>query len=568
MRTTDFHLVTRKETPQDAEIISHQLMIRTGMIRKLGAGLYTWSPLGLRVLQKVENIIREEMNAVGGLEMLMPAVQPKELWQETGRIADFGDQLLAIHDRAERDYFFGPTHEEVITDFVRNEINSYKQLPINFYQIQTKFRDEIRPRFGVMRSREFIMKDAYSFHLTQESLENTYQNMKLAYTNIINRIGLDFRCVLADSGAIGGSGSQEFHVIADSGEDAIMYSDIGEYAANLEKCEAVNLLPERKDATAELEKISTPGQKTIDELCHFLSIDSIHSIKTLLVEGMEKPVALVVRGDHSLNEVKAVNLAAVAAPLRMLNDDEIKALTGADAGSIGVKDLDATIIVDRTVANMNDFVCGANENDFHYTGVNWQRDADFDSIEDLRDAMVGDPSPDGVGTLMVARGIEVGHIFQLGSKYSKAMNAVVLNEQGKSQAMEMGCYGMGVTRMVAAAIEQNHDDKGIIWPANIAPFSVAILPMNYQKSERVKRAADELYANLQAQGIEVILDDRKVRPGFMMSDFELLGIPHQVIIGDRSLDENQVEYRNRTDMESLKISRDTIESMLVEKIKA
>ena len=568
MRTTDFHLVTRKETPQDAEIISHQLMIRTGMIRKLGAGLYTWSPLGLRVLQKVENIIREEMNAVGGLEMLMPAVQPKELWQETGRIADFGDQLLAIHDRAERDYFFGPTHEEVITDFVRNEINSYKQLPINFYQIQTKFRDEIRPRFGVMRSREFIMKDAYSFHLTQESLENTYQNMKLAYTNIINRIGLDFRCVLADSGAIGGSGSQEFHVIADSGEDAIMYSDIGEYAANLEKCEAVNLLPERKDATAELEKISTPGQKTIDELCHFLSIDSIHSIKTLLVEGMEKPVALVVRGDHSLNEVKAVNLAAVAAPLRMLNDDEIKALTGADAGSIGVKDLDATIIVDRTVANMNDFVCGANENDFHYTGVNWQRDADFDSIEDLRDAMVGDPSPDGVGTLMVARGIEVGHIFQLGSKYSKAMNAVVLNEQGKSQAMEMGCYGMGVTRMVAAAIEQNHDDKGIIWPANIAPFSVAILPMNYQKSERVKRAADELYANLQAQGIEVILDDRKVRPGFMMSDFELLGIPHQVIIGDRSLDENQVEYRNRTDMESLKISRDTIESMLIEKIKA
>ncbi len=568
MRTTDFHLVTRKETPQDAEIISHQLMIRTGMIRKLGAGLYTWSPLGLRVLQKVENIIREEMNAVGGLEMLMPAVQPKELWQETGRIEDFGGQLLAIHDRAERDYFFGPTHEEVITDFVRNEINSYKQLPINFYQIQTKFRDEIRPRFGVMRSREFIMKDAYSFHLNQESLEATYQNMKKAYTNIINRIGLDFRCVLADSGAIGGSGSQEFHVIADSGEDAIMYSDIGEYAANLEKCEAVSLLSERKEASEKLEKVSTPGQKTIDELCNFLAIDSSHSIKTLLVEGTEKPVALVVRGDHSLNEVKAVNLAAVASPLRMLNDDEIKTVTGCDAGSIGVKDLDATIIVDRTVANMSDFVCGANENDFHYTGVNWQRDANFDSIEDLRDAMVGDPSPDGVGTLLVARGIEVGHIFQLGNKYSKAMNAVVLNEQGKAQAMEMGCYGMGVTRMVAAAIEQNHDDKGIIWPASIAPFSVAILPMNYQKSERVKRAADELYANLQAQGIEVILDDRKVRPGFMMSDFELLGIPHQVIIGDRSLDENQIEYRNRTDMESLKISRDTIESMLIEKIKA
>jgi prolyl-tRNA synthetase len=568
MRTTAFHLVTRKETPQDAEIISHQLMIRTGMIRKLGAGLYTWAPLGLRVLQKVENIIREEMNNSGALEMLMPAVQPKELWQETGRIDDFGGQLLAIHDRAERDYFFGPTHEEVITDFVRNEINSYKQLPINFYQIQTKFRDEIRPRFGVMRSREFIMKDAYSFHLTQESLEDTYQKMKQAYTNIISRIGLDFRCVLADSGAIGGSGSQEFHVIADSGEDAIMYSDSGDYAANLEKCEAVSLLPTRQDATQALQKVSTPGQKTIDDLSLFLGVNSDQTVKTLLVEGTEKPVALVVRGDHSLNEVKAVNLAAVASPLRMINDDEIKALTGCDAGSIGVKGLDALVIVDRTVANMSDFICGANENDFHLTGVNWERDASFDAIEDLRDAVAGDPSPDGIGTLQVARGIEVGHIFQLGNKYSKAMNAVVLNEQGKSQAMEMGCYGMGVTRMVAAAIEQNHDDKGIIWPASIAPFSVAILPMNYQKSERVKRAADELYANLQAQGVEVILDDRKVRPGFMMSDFELIGIPHQVIIGDRSLDENQVEYRNRVDMESSKINRDTIASLLVEKIKA
>ena len=568
MKTTVFHLVTRKETPQDAEIISHQLMIRTGMIRKLGAGLYTWAPLGMRVLQKVEQIIREEMNAVGGLEMLMPAVQPKELWQETGRIDDFGGQLLAIHDRAERDYFFGPTHEEVITDFVRNEVNSYKQLPINFYQIQTKFRDEIRPRFGVMRSREFIMKDAYSFHLTQESLEQTYQSMKHAYTQIIDRIGLDFRCVLADSGAIGGSGSQEFHVIADSGEDAIMYSDTGEYAANLEKCEAVSLIDERKEATEELNKVSTPGQKTIDELSDFLRVASNQTIKTLLVEGTEKPVALVVRGDHSLNEIKAVNLNAVASPLRMLNDEEIKALTGCDAGSIGVMGLNATVIVDRTVANMSDFICGANENDFHLTGVNWGRDANFDSVEDLRDAMVGDPSPDGVGVLLEARGIEVGHIFQLGNKYSTAMNAVVLNEQGKSQAMEMGCYGMGVTRMVAAAIEQNHDDKGIIWPANIAPFQVAILPMNYLKSERVKRAADELYENLKAQGVEVILDDRKVRPGFMMSDFELLGIPHQVIIGDRSLDENQVEYRNRTDMESLKISRDTIESILVEKIKA
>lgn len=568
MRTTAFHLVTRKETPQDAEIVSHQLMVRAGLIRKLGAGLYTWSPLGMRVLQKVENIIREEMNAAGALEMLMPAVQPKELWEETGRITDFGGQLLAIHDRAERDYFFGPTHEEVITDFVRNEINSYKQLPINFYQIQTKFRDEIRPRFGVMRSREFIMKDAYSFHLDTESLEQTYQVMQQAYSNIINRIGLDFRCVLADSGAIGGSGSQEFHVIADSGEDAIMYSDQGEYAANLEKCEAVSLIDNRNTAEQDVKKVHTPEVKTIEAVSDFLKVESTQTIKTLLVAGVDGPVALVVRGDHNLNEVKANNLAYVASPLRMLNDEEIKQVAGCDAGSIGVKDLKCQIIVDRTAANMSDFVCGANETDYHFTGVNWDRDAAYHAVEDIRDAQAGDPSPDGVGVLKVARGIEVGHIFQLGSKYSKAMNAVVLNEQGKSQAMEMGCYGMGVTRMVAAAIEQNHDDKGIIWPANIAPFSVAILPMNYQKSERVKRAADELYDALQAQGIEVILDDRKVRPGFMMSDFELLGVPHQVIIGDRSLDENNVEYRSRIDMASTKISRDTIESFLMEKIQA
>jgi len=568
MKTTAFHLVTRKETPQDAEIISHQLMIRTGMIRKLGAGLYTWTPLGLRVLQKIENIIREEMNASGALEMLMPAVQPKELWQETGRIDDFGGQLLAIHDRAERDYFFGPTHEEVITDFVRNEINSYKQLPINFYQIQTKFRDEIRPRFGVMRSREFIMKDAYSFHLNHESLVETYEKMKQAYTNIINRIGLDFRCVLADSGAIGGSGSQEFHVIADSGEDAIMYSDSGEYAANLEKCEAVSAIQERAEPTVEIQKVHTPEQKTIEDICKFLGVDASQTVKTLLVSGVDKPVALVVRGDHSLNEVKANNLAQVASPLRMLNDDEIMVAANCDAGSIGVKNLNCHIIVDRTVANMSDFICGANENDYHLTGVNWDRDASFDEVQDIRDAQVGDPSPDGIGTLKQARGIEVGHIFQLGNKYSKAMNAVVLNEQGKSQAMEMGCYGMGVSRMVAAAIEQNHDDKGIIWPINIAPFTVAILPMNYQKSERVKRASDELYAALSDMGIEVILDDRKVRPGFMMSDFELIGIPHQVIIGDRALDENNVEYRNRKEMESIKVNRDTIVDFLAEKIQA
>ncbi len=568
MRTTAFHLVTRKETPQDAEIISHQLMVRSGMIRKLGAGLYTWAPLGLRVLQKIENIIREEMNSAGALEMLMPAVQPKELWQETGRIEDFGGQLLAIHDRAERDYFFGPTHEEVITDFVRNEVNSYKQLPINYYQIQTKFRDEIRPRFGVMRSREFIMKDAYSFHLSHESLVETYQKMHQAYTNIINRIGLDFRCVLADSGAIGGSGSQEFHVIAESGEDAIMYSDTGDYAANLEKCEAVSMLPERAAPVAQLEKVATPEQKTIDAVSEFLKVDKEQTIKTLLVAGVDGPVALVLRGDHNLNEVKAGNLEVVESPFRMLNDDEIKAVAGCDAGSIGVKDLDCMVVVDKTVANMSDFICGANEDGHHFTGVNWERDAHFDAVKDLRDAQVGEPSPDGVGSLKMARGIEVGHIFQLGNKYSQAMNAVVLNEQGKSQAMEMGCYGMGVTRMVAAAIEQNHDDKGIIWPVNIAPFTVAILPMNYQKSERVRQAADDLYNQLLAQGIEVILDDRKVRPGFMMSDFELLGIPHQVIIGDRALDNNEVEYRNRQDMQSKNISRDTIEGFLSGQIKA
>lgn len=568
MKTTQFHLVTRKETPQDAEIISHQLMIRSGMIRKLGAGLYTWSPLGVRVLQKVENIIREEMNKAGALEMLMPAVQPKELWEETGRIEDFGGQLLAIHDRAERDYFFGPTHEEVITDFVRNEVNSYKQLPINFYQIQTKFRDEIRPRFGVMRSREFIMKDSYSFHMNKESLVETYQKMHQAYTNIINRIGLAFRCVLADSGAIGGSGSQEFHVIADSGEDAIMYSDVGEYAANIEKCTAVSLIAERADATQEIEKVETPTQKTIEEVAAYLSVSKAQTIKTLLVEGTDGPVALVVRGDHQLNEIKANNLTSVATPFRMLNDDEIKAVAGCDTGFIGVKDLNCQVIVDETVANMSDFVCGASENGYHFTGVNWDRDASFQQVEDLRDAQVGDPSPDGVGTLKMARGIEVGHIFQLGSKYSEAMKAVVLNEQGKSQAMEMGCYGMGVTRMVAAAIEQNHDDKGIIWPAGIAPFQVAILPMNYQKSERVRLAADELYAELTALGIEVILDDRKVRPGFMMSDFELLGVPHQVIIGDRALDRNEVEYRARIDMDSKDVARDTIVSFLSDKISA
>ncbi|MCW8869785.1 MAG: proline--tRNA ligase [Proteobacteria bacterium] len=564
MRTSQFHLVTRKETPQDAEIISHQLMIRAGMVRKIGAGLYTWSPLGFRVLRKVEQIIREEMNASGALEMLMPAVQPKELWQETGRIEDFGGQLLAMTDRAEREYFFGPTHEEVITEFVRDEVTSYKQLPINFYQIQTKFRDEIRPRFGVMRSREFIMKDAYSFHLTAESLEQTYRLMEQTYTKILSRMGLAFRCVLADSGAIGGSGSQEFHVIADSGEDAIMYSDTGDYAANIEKCQAVSLIENRAEPTAELSQVATPDQKTIEQVTAFLGIKSDQMVKTLLVEGVEGPVALVVRGDHHLSEVKAAHLPEVATPLRFLDDNEVKELVGCDVGSIGVKGLTCPVIVDLTVANMSDFVCGANQNDQHLTGVNWQRDAEFQRQDDIREAQAGDPSPDGQGTLKQARGIEVGHIFQLGDKYSKAMNAVVLDETGRSQALQMGCYGMGVSRLVAAAIEQSHDKNGIIWPASLAPFQVALLPMNYQKSVQVKRTTDELYEQLTKAGYEVILDDRKVRPGFMLSDFELLGIPHQVIIGDRSLDEGHVEYRHRKNMEKQKIEHAKIFDFLTQ----
>jgi len=564
MRTTQFHLVTRKETPQDAEIISHQLMIRAGMIRKLGAGLYTWSPLGFRVLRKVEAIIREEMNASGALEMLMPAVQPKELWEETGRIEDFGGQLLAMTDRADRDYFFGPTHEEVITEFVRDEVSSYKQLPINFYQIQTKFRDEIRPRFGVMRSREFIMKDAYSFHLSEESLDETYRLMEATYTTILDRMGLNFRCVLADSGAIGGSGSQEFHVIADSGEDAIMYSDESDYAANIEKCAAVSLITQRAEPSEVLSVVATPNQKTIEEVSHFLGIQAEQMVKTLLVKGIDGPVALVIRGDHQLSEVKAAHLPEVDSPLQFLDDKAVRELTGCDVGSVGVKDLNCPVIVDLTVANMSDFVCGANRDDHHLTGVNWQRDAEFQQQADIREARAGDPSPDGRGRLKQARGIEVGHIFQLGDKYSKAMNAVVLDETGRSQALQMGCYGMGVSRLVAAAIEQCHDENGIIWPAALAPFQVAILPMNYQKSVQVKETADELYKRLTKAGYEVILDDRKVRPGFMLSDFELLGIPHQVIIGDRSLDEGFVEYRHREKMEKQKIERAKIFEFLTQ----
>jgi len=558
VRTSQFHLQTRKETPADAEIISHRLMIRTGMLSRLGSGLYTWTPLGLKVLRNIEKIVRQEMDKAGCLEMIMPTIQPAELWQETGRWDKYGALLLKIKDRAGRNFCFGPTHEEVITDFARKEIKSYKQLPITFYQIQTKFRDEIRPRFGVMRAREFLMKDAYSFHLSNDCLKQTYANIHQAYCNIFERIGLKFRPVEADSGEIGGTGSHEFHVLADSGEDAIAYSTVSDYAANIEKCEVLAPTTLRKEPAQELLTLDTLHKKSIQEVSDFLSISPKKLVKTLLVEGVDAPVALVLRGDHELNEVKAANLSQVAKPFTMLNDDEIVKLAGCDAGSIGVKDLNCEIIIDRAVEVMSDFVTGANEDDKHLTGVNWDRDAKFDSVADLRNAKVGDKSPDGKGTIKIARGIEVGHIFQLGDTYAKSMNAVVLNEQGKAQTMTMGCYGIGVTRVVAAAIEQNHDEKGIIWPQQIAPFTVIILPMNMAKSQRVKQVANELYEQLKQAGVEVIIDDRKIRPGVMFADAELLGIPHQITIGDRALDDSEVEYKSRKEMQNTRIKQHEI----------
>ena len=558
LRATQFHLQTRKETPADAEIVSHKLMIRTGMLNRLGSGLYSWTPLGLRVLRKIEKIVREEMDKAGCLEMLMPSIQPAGLWQETGRWDKYGGLLLKIKDRAERDFCFGPTHEEVITDFARKEIKSYKLLPITFYQIQTKFRDEIRPRFGVMRAREFLMKDAYSFHLSTDCLKNTYAIIHQAYCNIFERIGLKYRPVEADSGEIGGTGSHEFHVLADSGEDAIAYSTESDYAANIEKCEVLPPTTERQKPQEELKTVDTPNKKSIAEVSEFLNISPEKLVKTLLVEGVDGPFALVIRGDHELNEVKASNLPQVSSPLTMLDDKSIRAIAGCDAGSIGVKGLNCQIIVDRAVAVMSDFVTGANEDGKHLTGVNWDRDAKFNQVEDLRNIQVGDPSPDGKGTIEIARGIEVGHIFQLGEVYTQAMNAVILNEGGHSQAMTMGCYGIGVSRVVAAAIEQNHDEKGIVWPQQIAPFAVAILPMNMKKSERVKEYAEKLYDELAANGIEVFFDDRPIRPGVMFADAELLGIPHQITIGDRSLDDGEVEYKSRKDMQNTRVKIDEI----------
>ncbi|MCU7828056.1 MAG: proline--tRNA ligase [Candidatus Thiodiazotropha sp. (ex Myrtea sp. 'scaly one' KF741663)] len=563
MRTSQFPLHTVKETPADAETASHQLMLRAGLIRKLAAGLYTWLPLGLRVLRKVEHIVREEMNRAGALEVLMPTVQPAELWQESGRWEQYGPELLRMHDRHNRDFCYGPTHEEIITDLARNELRSYKQLPVNFYQIQTKFRDEIRPRFGVMRAREFLMKDAYSFHTNQDSLQATYEVMHQTYSRIFSRCGLDFRPVAADTGSIGGSASHEFHVLADSGEDAIAFSTDSDYAANVELAEAVAPAGERPAPGSEMRLVDTPDARTIQELVEQFDQPIEQTVKTLVVKAAEEMdtdlVALLVRGDHELNEIKADKLPQVASPLCFADEAEIRAAIGAGPGSLGPVNLPIPCIVDRSVAKMADFSAGANQDGKHYFGINWERDLPAPiEIADLRNVHDGDPSPDGKGNLTIARGIEVGHIFQLGKKYSDALNATVLDENGKAVVMTMGCYGIGVTRVVAAAIEQHHDDKGITWPAGLAPFQVAICPMKMNKSQRVKDTVEKLYAELEAAGIDVLLDDRDVRPGFMFSDMELIGIPHRIVVGEKSLDEGKVEYRGRKDAENSFLPLDEI----------
>ncbi|MEQ9971312.1 proline--tRNA ligase [Pectobacterium carotovorum] len=549
MRTSQYMLSTLKETPADAEVISHQLMLRAGMIRKLASGLYTWLPTGLRVLRKVENIVREEMNNAGAIEVSMPVVQPADLWVESGRWDQYGPELLRFVDRGERPFVLGPTHEEVITDLIRNEVSSYKQLPLNFFQIQTKFRDEVRPRFGVMRSREFLMKDAYSFHTSQESLQVTYDAMYAAYSKIFSRMDLDFRAVQADTGSIGGNASHEFQVLATSGEDDIVFSTESDYAANIELAEAVAPKLGRAEATEELRLVDTPNAKTIAELVEQFTLPVEKTVKTLMVKATEesghKLVALLVRGDHELNEIKAEKIAQVASPLTFATEEEIRATIGAGPGSLGPVKLSIPVVVDRTVAAMSDFSAGANIDGKHYFGINWERDVTLPQVADIRNVVEGDISPDGKGTLQIKRGIEVGHIFQLGSKYSEALKATVQGEDGRNQTLTMGCYGIGVTRVVAAAIEQNHDERGIIWPDAIAPFHVAILPMNMHKSFRVKEVAEEIYQQLRAKGIEVLLDDRKERPGVMFADMELIGVPHTIVIGDRNLDSEEIEYKNR-----------------------
>ena len=562
MRFSEFGLTTLKEVPAEAEIVSHKLMLRAGLIRRLASGLFTWMPIGLRVLRKVEAVVREEMNRAGALELLMPAVQPAELWQESGRWDQYGPLLLRMHDRHQREFCFGPTHEEVITDIARRELRSYKQLPVNFYQIQTKFRDEIRPRFGVMRSREFIMKDAYSFDLDHAGLEASYEKMHAAYTAIFDRLGLTFRVVDADSGEIGGSRSQEFHVLADSGEDAIAYSDVDHFASNIET--AATLAPEgsRPAAKESLEKIATPGIKTIEALCQFLNVTPEQTLKTLIVEGSDGPIALALRGDHALNAVKAQKIPGVVSPLTMAGPELIRKATGCGPGYAGPIGLDIPVFYDHATAAMSDFVCGANEVDLHYKGANFDRDIDVKKTVDIRNVVSGDPTPGGKGTLTIARGIEVGHIFQLGDKYSESMGATVQDPDGKNRAMAMGCYGIGITRIVGAAIEQNHDENGIIWPGPLAPFDVVLVPINMHRSDALREAAEALYAELEQQGLEVLFDDRDARPGVKFADAELIGIPHRLVISDRSLAAGELEYRHRRDAESRNLKREEVLKLL------
>ncbi len=555
MKTSQLLTATLREAPADAEVVSHRLMLRAGMIRQLAAGIYTWLPLGLRVLRKVENIVRDEMNRAGAQEIQMSAIQPAELWQESGRWEQYGPELLRINDRHDREFCFGPTHEEIITDLVRREIRSYKQLPVNFYQIQTKFRDEIRPRFGIMRAREFLMKDAYSFHLSDASLQETYTRMYETYSKIFNRLGLNFRAVMADSGNIGGSKSHEFHVLADSGEDQIVFSENSDYAANLEKAEA--LIPEqsRPQPESTMQTVDTPGQHTIEEISQFLKVQPEQCLKTLIVKSEDDGlIALVLRGDHELNSIKAEKLDGVMSPLSFADNAEIKSLIGCDVGSIGPVGLTLPVYVDHSAGNISDFICGANIDDKHLTGVNWERDVALSSTVDIRNVCDGDMAVDGTGKLNFARGIEVGHIFQLGTKYSASMKASCLDEQGKSVTLTMGCYGIGVSRVVAAAIEQNHDDKGIIWPAAIAPFQLALIPINMHKSIRLREAVMSFYESLLAAGIDVILDDRQERPGVMFADMELIGIPHRFVFSERGLDAGEIEYKSRIDTDNQNIA--------------
>lgn len=563
MRTSQLYFPTLKETPADAEVISHKLMLRAGMIRKLSSGIYTWLPLGLRVLRKVENIVREEMNRIGAQELTMPMVQPAELWQESNRWQAYGPELLRIKDRHEREFCLGPTHEEIITDLIRHELRSYKQLPVVFYQIQNKFRDEIRPRFGIMRAREFLMKDAYSFHIDKTSLQKTYDDMHQAYSQIFSRLGLKFRAVLADTGSIGGSASQEFQVLAETGEDQIFFSDQSNYAANVELAESLAPTGKRPTPSATMQEVATPGARTIEAVSEFLKTDPKKSVKILLVKGSEQAVVgLILRGDHELNPIKAEKLPQVAAPLTFANEEDILKIIGCPTGYIGPVGLSVPMIVDRDAAYLSDFICGANKKDYHLINVNWERDVALPQVADLRKVQTGDKSPDGQGYLQSARGIEVGHIFQLGNKYSKAMNATVVAENGQQTTMEMGCYGIGVSRIVAAAIEQNNDARGIIWPDAMAPFHIAIVPVNFHRSERVRLAAEELYQELQAMGFEVLLDDRNERPGAMFADMELIGIPHRLVVSERGLDANTIEYQGRQDAESSQMKKENLIKLL------